>query len=351
VLNIGSIAARITLDPSGYKRGIADAEQSNRSFGSSFSRFVLNPVTLGVGAVAAVGGGFAVYANRVLASAEATQRLAQRTGLSTDTVQALRAQLNLASGDGAKATEIFNAFAIRLGQARQGAGEAGPALAQLGLDVRQFANVDDALRAVLGSLSGVADPAQRAALAAKLLGEQGGPLLVQALEGTGTVEQLIARMRDFGQVIERDTIDKVASLNTTLGFAKLGFQGLLEVATAEFLAVFADESGRADEQLRAAFRTLKEDLIPAVKDLAEAIQTVSGGIDAVADSARAASDVVGTVVDANKQVATDVVNNNPAVVRNPFGYLESVGARTALGRIPGFSPELASDIGRRSIAR
>jgi hypothetical protein len=337
---IGAISARIALDASGYKRGIGDAENSNRSFGSSFQSFVTNPLTIGVGVVAAAGGGFALYASKVLAAAEETQRLAQRTGLSTDLVQALRAQLNLASGDGAKAAEIFNAFTIRLGQAAQGAGEAGPAFAQLGLDATKFSSTEEALRASIDALLGIEGAANRAAPAVKLFGEQGGLLLTNALEGAGSIDDLIGNMADLGQVIERDTVSKLASLNTTVGTVKLGIDGLLQSAVGAFLAEFADESGRADQKVRDIAAAINDELIPAARDLAELIQSVTGFTEGwtesnsdLAEGARVAADAVGTVLGLFKGAADATLQ--------PFVF---AGSRIAAGQTRSNLESVPSDV-------
>lgn len=277
MLTIGSINARIGLDSSGYSRGILEAQAANSAFGANFAQFVGNPLLGGIGMLRQAGGWFVETSKRVLENAETIDRLSQRTGISTNTLQGLRAEMDLAHGAGDKVTKMFGEFGNKLGEARQGGGPMAETLKTLGIELEAVGDNERLLRLVLDRLSEIPDVAMRGALAAKIFGQEAGPLLVNAIGGgEQALDRLIQRQSDLGQVLETQTISRLATLNTTVGTLKQGFDGLAQSAVAAFLEGFADSSGKTDQNIVRLARTIKDEIVPAAREMSEIVLSITG---------------------------------------------------------------------------
>lgn len=279
---IGTFRAVLGLDTSDYARGIINAEAMNRVFGSSFTSFVSNPLLGSIDIIKNAVGGLLRYSGQLLSTAEDVQRLGQVTGVSAESIQALRRQMELAGHDAKAADDGLRFLARGLGDAQRGAGPAVQALEALGISIEDIADTEEGLRIVLDALDAVPDAATRSALAAKLLGEQAGAKLVNAVGGGArALDDLIDRGLRLGKVIEEATVDSLAGLNTTLGLSKQSLEGIRQAATAAFLKGFAGEFDSGAQSAEDLAERINASLTPALERMGRATGEFIGNLDSL----------------------------------------------------------------------
>lgn len=295
-LEIGSITALITLDASGYKRGADEAKEVNKTLGSSFVNFVTNPVTLAVGAIAAAGGAAAIYANRALDLATANQRLADRTMLSVEAIQALRGEFNRTGRDVNILAPAMTALYNAIDAGRDPASEQARIFREMGVDLRSIGDGDAALRQVVDGLSRIADPLERSATAAQLFGGGVGGIIASALKGADSLDAMIERGRNLGTVLDASTNTALVKLNAQLATVKQGVDGLLLSTVAEFLAGFESSAGNIEAATQRIVRALRDEFGPIARSLGEDTGEVTKNIEEWAE-------LIGEIVEGMRAIA------------------------------------------------
>lgn len=141
--------------------------------------------------------------------AESLKTVALRVGLTTDALQEWR----YAAGQQGLAQETLDSalskFNITLGKARTEGAAAAGVFQRLGLEVKGFANNDEALQAVTQRLRDIKDPAQRAAMAFQIFGREAGPKFAEFLtKDAAEFAKLRKEAHELGAVLDEQTIEK-----------------------------------------------------------------------------------------------------------------------------------------------
>ena len=234
---VGSIQAKLQLDSGGYTRGMLNAQSMNAVFGQSVTNFINNPLLGTIGIFKSAVTGIARYSVELVALAEHHQRLANQTGVSTDVTQAMTREFELAGRATTQAEQALRTFNTRLAQARDVGGPAADVFAQLGVNVGNMRSTDAVLRDTVDSLLAYENVAASAAVAAQLFGEEAGGAVVETVASGGGLDEMIAKYKDFGLVMDRSVINRMAELNTRSGEAKLAIEGLRQSLTASFTEI------------------------------------------------------------------------------------------------------------------
>jgi hypothetical protein len=169
----------------------------------------ISAVMLGAAGAVAAGFGTAVIAGRALLTlgqdvADARNELSDlsvETGISADTLAALRFGANAAGKDLGNLTSGIGQFAKRMAQAERAGGTLGQVFAGLGVELRDtdgsLRGTDEVFRQTVQALASVEDETTRTAAAMELFGKSGGQLVnvTQVLGGdfdlfAGAVERV-----------------------------------------------------------------------------------------------------------------------------------------------------------------
>lgn len=277
---LGSFAARLGLDTSGYSSGIINADSMNRVFGQSFASFVSNPLLGSIDIIKKVGGAFLNLSGTIMGNAEAVQRLSQQTGASVEVIQALEKRLDLAGFAGERARQAL----IKLNQQ---AGMGSKVFETLGIDPSQARSIDSLLGQVLDALSEVDDQTVRTSLAMQLFGEEAGPQLLNAVGGgTQALRAMVNEYKDLGLVIDQSGIKTLSDFNTTIGYSKQAMDGLKQTAVAGFLEGFASEFDTGTGSMREFTAELTQKLGPAAEDFGRQIGLAVGNLDQLIEKMR-----------------------------------------------------------------
>lgn len=151
------------------------------------------------GAALSAGAAFGALSSQVFGTVDQMNTLAQASGLSTDMVGGLR----LAAANANKSLEqlVPRELPAHMLDAANGSKEAAAAFSRLGVDIidtnGHMRSSDAVLGDLVSALYRVEDPALRAGLAAKTMGEQGRQML-SAFADSGDLERFVGVAKEFG---------------------------------------------------------------------------------------------------------------------------------------------------------
>lgn len=267
---VGSFTARLGLDVSDYARGSLQADGYNQLLGRSFSTFVANPALGALNVIKDLGGGLVSFTKDLLESSEALDRQSKRTNVSVEAIQALKLEIERATGSADGFERSLDQLVSKLGEFRQtGEGQAKDALEALGFtpgDPR-LADTERFLGLVIERLASLDDAQLRASLTADLFGQR-YIVLSEVLANTGkTLDQL----KNRPGIVNAETVAQLAAVNTQFGTLLQNIQGVATVAGANFLSAFFDEAigDVAIDDIDDVARALQTQLIPVAKELGQ----------------------------------------------------------------------------------
>lgn len=188
--SIGDLVANLTVNSSGWSRGLKSAKSETGSFVSSVGSMLSSPVgklaAMAAGAIS-VGAAFYGVAQSLGRIAGVADQAAQ-TGLSGKFLQQLAYAADQAGVSNETLTKSLSKMTLVVGEATTGNKTAQAAFTKLGLSVSDLASMspEEQFARISDALGGVSDTAQRAAVAVDIFGKSGaemGPLFAQGAAG------------------------------------------------------------------------------------------------------------------------------------------------------------------------
>jgi hypothetical protein len=162
------------------------------------------------------------YAASAANAVDQTNDLAQRLGMSVESLQALQMAAKLSGVD--DATGALQKLTVAIGNAA----ESGKteAFTKLGLDFQQLQAMspEEQFKAVQSAIAGLATPAERAAAAVSLFGKSGVELLPLMSQNLAEVEE---RMKRLGAIVGDDQVEAIGGMNDALDMVKGTFNGII----------------------------------------------------------------------------------------------------------------------------
>lgn len=195
---------------------------------SKFGRFGTKVAALGTSMLAP----FALGVRNMLQFTRALDFSARRLGVTATELSRLQIAAET-FGITLEGLEIaVKTIGERLFQLRGGAGDAGRALADLGISQAEFLNAGtlDRFFMIAEGLANIEDAATRAGLGLALLGESGFAVNAFLAQGPAAIDQLRNGVRDFG--VRQESIEAVSALNTEFTLLRHGLRNLaVDLAT------------------------------------------------------------------------------------------------------------------------
>jgi hypothetical protein len=279
---LGSFAARLGIDTNEYAQGVLQAQAITATFGQSFATFITNPLLGSIDVFKKVAAGAVSMATEVLGDAEAIQRLSQQTGASIELLQALETRMNVAGFSGEQAGKGLLVLAKNMEEARQNGGPLKDMFERLGVSLEPGGDIDLGLAQLLDGLRDIPNEGTRSAIAMRLLGEEAGPRMVNAVGGgSEALRQMIDEGRKLGQVFGDETVNTLADFNTTVGYGALAIEGLKRQLVGEFIAGFAEQFDTGTGSIIRFSGDIQGKLIPVARQLGEQLGGVVGNLDQV----------------------------------------------------------------------
>lgn len=200
------------------KRAFASVQRSMKS---------LKRAALGISAaVAAVGVGLVAAAKKAVNFADEIAKTADKVGFSTNALQELRIAADLAGISQGELDSGLGALSKRMGELRQETGalktfldKSDPALKTL---LQQTTSNEEAFRLIIGTLDGMTNAQDKAALAAAALGRQLG--VAASKLSLQEIDAGIARARQMGLVIEESLLRNAESIKDEFTLAARAFE-------------------------------------------------------------------------------------------------------------------------------
>jgi hypothetical protein len=231
-----ALAMRASMSASGVVSGASDASRAMDRMGKQAKQTARDVSTLkniAIGAVLAKGVSMAAnafmsasraalsYAASAANAVDQTNDLAQRLGMSVESLQALQMAAKLSGVD--DATGALQKLTVAIGNAA----ESGKteAFTKLGLDFQALQSMapEEQFKAIQSAIAGLATPAERAAAAVAIFGKAGVELLPLMSQNLEEIEQ---RMRRLGAIVGTDQVEAIGSMNDSLDMVKASFDGI-----------------------------------------------------------------------------------------------------------------------------
>ena len=227
--NIFSLFGTIFVDNSEANKNIdtttEKGEQAGSKLGKAFSAIGNAAVKMGeltVGAAAAVTTGVYKLASSTSEHADEIDKMSQKLGLSRSSYQEWDYVLSQAGVEITSMSTGLKTLTNKLDDAKNGSKKAVAMFNQLGLSMEELQGMsrEDVFNAVIKSMQGMEDSAERAALANDLFGRSGQELTALFNSTAESTEELKQKAHDLGMVMTDDAVQAGVDLNDTLDTAK-----------------------------------------------------------------------------------------------------------------------------------
>ena len=354
-----ALAMRASMSASGVVSGANDAARAMDRMGQqaqNTARDVSVLKNIAIGAVVAKGISMAAdafmsagraaagYAAGVAQAVDRTNDLAQRLGMSVESLQALQMAAKLSGID--DATVALQKLTVAIGNAA----ESGKteAFTNLGLDFAalQAMSPEKQFRAVQAAIAALPTPAERAAAAVALFGRSGVELLPLMNQNLAEIEE---RMRRLGAVVGADQVEAIGSMNDALDMVKATFDGIIGTVVGNLAPVV---ESLATELLTfvEAFNTANSDAGGIAGVLTDAVLDIADYLAGVFDDAIASFDGFGTnmkEVSAVFEFVGNIFTAIAEVLRAAFNVFQVAGnlMAVAIGKLlEGLGSWISSDL-------
>ena len=171
------------------------------------------------------------------ASTDMAAKQARALGLTIGSLQRLTFASKIAGASQKDVTTGLRVLAKRLRDARLGLSTAKKAFAEVGISAKSLKGqrLDVVFKRLANRFKGIADPAQKAALAQELFG-RGGLALINTLNlGSAGIGKLGDRAQRLGIVMSQQTAKKAEDFTDAMLEAKSAVQGIRNVIAAQLL--------------------------------------------------------------------------------------------------------------------
>jgi len=234
-----ALVMQASMSAGGMTKGANEAAKACKKVGDAAKqtkRDVSVLKNIAIGAVVAKGIGMVAnaftsaantaldYASSVASAVDATNDLAQRLGVSVESLQALQMAAKLSGVD--DITAALQKVAIAVGQASSGSVEQAKAFESIGLSVDELMamNPEEQFRAIQQAIAALPTPAERAAAAVAIFGRSGVELLPLMNQNLAEVEE---RMRRLGAIVGEDQVEAIGGMNDALDMVRATFDGII----------------------------------------------------------------------------------------------------------------------------
>jgi len=211
----GKVYVEIGADPKKLFAALGTINKRMGQLGSSMMSIGSRLMAAGSAITAPIAGAAAAFSE----VGDAVQKMAARTGMSTEAVSALGFAAGQSGTDVGTLEKGIRTMQRTLDTAAQGGKAAAKAFERLGVDVNELRQMspEDQFLALSDALAGVQDPGERAALAMAVFGSAGAALLRMLEDGAGGIRALMKQAEQLGIVMDQETADSAARLNDSIG--------------------------------------------------------------------------------------------------------------------------------------
>ena len=240
------LLAKITLDTSGYEKGLDDASGKTSSFASKLKSGLQTAAKVGAVAITAVTTATTAMTAALVKGVGQTasygdniDKMSQKLGISAEAYQEWDAIMQHC---GSSIESLKPSMKTLANAAADPTDSTMAAFNKLGLSMEEVSSMsqEDLFSTVIARLQDMGESTERTAIASDLLGRAAtelGPLFNSTSEETEAMRQ---RVHELGGVMSNEAVKAAAKYQDTLQDMKTAFSGVTRSITQEFLPGFTD---------------------------------------------------------------------------------------------------------------
>ena len=250
-MDLFNLAAKLTLDSSGFEHGVTSANDRGHKLASSLSKAFGKIKTAATAAISIAGvkkgiDTMLAFAGEVSNVGDKIDKQSQALGLSRKAYQEWDYILgqNGASIDSLGVSmKTLNSAIL---SASEGSAESTSAFAKLGVGIHELEtmSLEDQFDAVVRAFQKMPAGAQKSALAVKLFGRNGMELLPLLNQSETSLDELRARAEELGIIMSEDAVDASVAYNDALDDLNRTFNGLKYSVGAKLLPAMTAAFGK-----------------------------------------------------------------------------------------------------------
>jgi hypothetical protein len=192
-------------------------------------------------ALAAVATTVAVVAKKSFDFADAIGKVATRTGMATDTVQAFQIAAIESGSTMEVANKSLEKFTRSVGDAQRGLKTQADIFKDLGVSITDVngntKDMDTLLREVSDGMAGLKSQSEKATVAANLFGRAGIQIIDVLDNGGAAFDAYIDKAKQYGLILSEDGIRQSEAFNDTLAFLNRQFKTATTSIAIAFLPI------------------------------------------------------------------------------------------------------------------
>ena len=288
---IATLAANLKLNTTQFSRSVKTAQRNLRNLQSSAMETVKRVAKIGAAFTAAVAGGIAFFTARTFKAMDATAKMADVLGLTTEQLSSYQLAAELSGISTGDLETALRRMLKTVSDANEGLTTAKRAFQTLGLDEArlELLSTHEAFGEILDGLAAIPNAFDRARVAQDVFGRSGVRLIKLAQEGAGGLERVTEEARELGIAFSRVDAKQVEQANDALARVRASLRGIFvqfAPKIANFVTVIADKftewakqtnlAEKGANALFSAFKKVGVVLLDLIQDSTTAVLTLIG---------------------------------------------------------------------------
>lgn len=244
---VGTMAAYLTLNSSKFTTGMRGAGKSANRFAGGITRGIGSVARFGAALVGVAGiGGLAVMLKSTMANIDATAKLADVLGFTTEQLSAYQHVAAISGVSNEELATGLKRMEKNISDSEQGLTTAARAFDELGLSSADLIKLspDEQFKAIADAMNTIPNQADKARVALDLFGRSGLGLLKVTELGAAGIRRLQQEAADLGLTFNRMDAAKVEAANDAVTRVKASVSGLVQQLTIGLVPVIESIADR-----------------------------------------------------------------------------------------------------------
>ena len=302
------------------KKVAASAKAMGKALKSAFT-FGLSAVASMVAAVAGFGTVSAAVFARV---GDSIDKMAKRSGIGVEALQGLRFAAEQSGSSIAVVEKSIFKLDRAIGDAIGGSTALQDDFAQLGVDVNALSQMtpEQQLGVMADALMAVENPAERAAMGARLMGRGFEELQPLLQEGSQGINALTSEYDQFGVALSATDVSAAAELTDAFNRVSTVVRGLIVNIGAKFAPTLTEIANKFAELSAPIMKVINElDISSTLQPIVDGIGSVVAGITSFITDNLNVIKMLGTTIKIAFEVVSGAVSASMDIVGTVFGVV------------------------------
>ena len=242
----GSVVVNLIANTGQFTKKLKLSEKAIHRLQGAVANVARMTARLGIAAAAAAVGGLAVLTKNAMKTIDATAKLSDRLGVSTEFMTAFGHAATLAGANQETFAKGIQYMLKNIGEANMGLKSYQDAFTEIGIDFEELGKVspEEAFLKIARKLRDVESEATRVSVAMRIFGRSGSSLLNMM---AGDLDGVIDKQKELGNTFTREQARMVEVANDAVSNMKLAFASLgntIAISISDGVAYAADAISR-----------------------------------------------------------------------------------------------------------